>query len=55
MPSAKACRRTGHSILDREEELLDLLEVGRIDEGRNRVYAALNAATTSAHCSGSVR
>ncbi len=43
------------SVLDEEEELLDLLETGRIDEVRNRVYAALNAATTPAHCSGSLR
>jgi siroheme synthase-like protein len=43
------------SVLDREEELLDLLTEGRIDEVRARVYDALNPATTSAHCSGSVR
>jgi precorrin-2 dehydrogenase/sirohydrochlorin ferrochelatase len=43
------------SVLDREEELLDLLDAGRIDEVRDRVYAALNADTTSAHFSGSVR
>jgi precorrin-2 dehydrogenase/sirohydrochlorin ferrochelatase len=42
-------------VLDREEELLQLLDVGRIDEVRARVYAALKPATTSAHCSGSVR
>lgn len=57
-------RRTGdfaiwagcwNGILDREEELLELLEEGRIDEVRNRVYNALKPATTSAHFSGSVR
>jgi precorrin-2 dehydrogenase / sirohydrochlorin ferrochelatase len=42
-------------VLDREGELLELLEEGRIDEVRNRVYAALKPATTSAQCSGSVR
>ena len=42
-------------VLDREEELLQLLDEGRIDEVRERVYSALNPATTSAHCSGSVR
>lgn len=42
-------------VLEREEELLELLDEGRIDEVRCRVYAALNPATTSAHCSGSVR
>lgn len=42
-------------VLDREEELLDLLTEGRIDEVRARVYCALNPATTSAHVSGSVR
>ena len=42
-------------VLDREEELLDLLTEGRIDEVRARVYRALNPATTSAHVSGSVR
>lgn len=42
-------------VLDREEELLELLEDGRIDEVRARVYAALNAEITSAHFSGSVR
>lgn len=42
-------------VLDREEELLALLEEGRIDEVRARVYDALKPATTSAHCSGSVR
>ena len=44
-----------NDVLDREEELLALLEEGRIDEVRERVYDALNPATTSAHCSGSVR
>ena len=44
-----------NDVLDREEELLALLEEGRIDEVRARVYAALNPATTSAHCSGSMR
>jgi siroheme synthase-like protein len=43
------------SVLDHEEDLLELLDEGRIDEVRARVYRALNAATTSAHCSGSVR
>jgi siroheme synthase-like protein len=43
------------AVLDREEELLDLLAEGRIDEVKARVYAALKPATTSAHCSGSVR
>jgi siroheme synthase-like protein len=43
------------SVLDEEDELLRLLEEGRIDEVRARVYAALKPATTSAHCSGSVR
>jgi siroheme synthase-like protein len=43
------------AVLDREEELLDLLDAGRIDEVRARVYAALNADTTSAQVSGSVR
>jgi siroheme synthase-like protein len=42
-------------VLDREEELLDLLREGRIDEAKARIYNALNPATTSAHCSGSVR
>jgi precorrin-2 dehydrogenase/sirohydrochlorin ferrochelatase len=42
-------------VLDREEELLQLLDEGRIDEVRERVYSALNPATTSAHFSGSVR
>ncbi len=44
-----------NDVLDREEELLALLEEGRIDEVRARVYSALKPATTSAHCSGSVR
>ncbi|HEV3362779.1 MAG TPA: bifunctional precorrin-2 dehydrogenase/sirohydrochlorin ferrochelatase [Acidimicrobiia bacterium] len=44
-----------NDVLDREDELLALLDEGRIDEVRARVYAALNPATTSAHCSGSVR
>ena len=44
-----------HGLLDQEDELLRLLEEGRIEEVRARAYAALNAATTSAHCSGSVR
>lgn len=43
------------SLLDQEDELLRLLEEGRIEEVRARAYAALKAATTSAHCSGSVR
>jgi len=42
-------------VLDDEDELLRLLEEGRIDEVRARVYAALKPATTSAHCSGSLR
>ncbi len=42
-------------LLDREEELLDLLRKDRIDEVRARAYAALKPATTSAHFSGSVR
>jgi siroheme synthase-like protein len=42
-------------VLDQEEELLELLEEGRIDEVRARAYAALKPATTPAHCSGSVR
>lgn len=42
-------------LLDREEELLDLLGEGRLDEVRARVYEALKPATTSAHVSGSVR
>jgi precorrin-2 dehydrogenase / sirohydrochlorin ferrochelatase len=44
-----------NDVLDREEELLALLEEGRIEEVRGRVYDALKPATTSAHCSGSVR
>src|SRR5688500_12782551 len=44
-----------HDVLDREEELLALLEEGRIEEARALVYNALKRATTSAHCSGSVR
>ena len=47
-----ACWR---DVLDREEELLDLLAEGRIDEVKSRVYDALKPATTSAHCAGSVR
>ena len=43
------------SVLDQEDELLRLLEEGRIEEVRARAYAALKPATTSAHCSGSVR
>ena len=42
-------------VLDEEDNLLRLLEEGRIDEVRARVYAALKPATTSVHCSGSVR
>jgi precorrin-2 dehydrogenase / sirohydrochlorin ferrochelatase len=42
-------------VLDREEELLALLAEGRIDEVKARVYDAVKPATTSAHCSGSVR
>lgn len=44
-----------NQVLDREEELLGLLDEGRIDEVRARVYAALKPATRSAHFSGSVR
>jgi precorrin-2 dehydrogenase len=44
-----------NDLLDREDELLALLDEGRIDEVRTRVYNALKPATTSAHCSGSVR
>ena len=44
-----------NDVLDREEELLGLLEEGRIEEVRARVYSALKPATTSAHCSGSLR
>jgi precorrin-2 dehydrogenase / sirohydrochlorin ferrochelatase len=44
-----------NDVLEREDELLALLEEGRIDEVRARVYDALNPATTSAHCSGSMR
>jgi siroheme synthase-like protein len=44
-----------NDVLDREDELLELLEEGRIDEVRERVYAALNPATTSPHFSGSLR
>lgn len=47
-----ACWR---GVLDREDELLQLLEDGRVDEARARVYAALKPATTSPQCSGSVR
>jgi siroheme synthase-like protein len=43
------------SVFDQEDELLRLLEEGRIEEVRARAYAALKPATTSAHCSGSVR
>jgi len=44
-----------NAVLDREQELLDLLAEGRIDDARARVYDALKPATTSAHFSGSVR
>jgi precorrin-2 dehydrogenase/sirohydrochlorin ferrochelatase len=43
------------AVLEREQELLDLLAEGRVDEVKARVYDALKPATTSAHCSGSVR
>jgi precorrin-2 dehydrogenase / sirohydrochlorin ferrochelatase len=43
------------AVLDREGELLELLAEDRVEEVKARVYAALNPATTSAHCSGSVR
>ena len=43
------------AVLDREQELLDLLAEGRVDEVKARVYNALKPATTSAHCSGSLR
>jgi precorrin-2 dehydrogenase / sirohydrochlorin ferrochelatase len=42
-------------VLDQEEELLRLLDDGRINEMRARIYAALKPATTSAHFSGSLR
>jgi precorrin-2 dehydrogenase / sirohydrochlorin ferrochelatase len=42
-------------VLDEEDELLELLDEGRVDEVRKRVYAALRPATTSAHFSGSLR
>jgi len=42
-------------LLDREDELLELLAEGRVDEVRARAYDALNPATTSAQASGSVR
>src|ERR1041385_8205432 len=42
-------------VLEQEAELLALLEAGRIDDVRALAYAALKPATTSAHCSGSVR
>jgi len=43
------------NLLDQEDELLLLLEEGRIEEVRTRAYSALKAATTSAQCSGSAR
>jgi precorrin-2 dehydrogenase/sirohydrochlorin ferrochelatase len=43
------------AVLDREQELLDLLREGRIEEVRAFVYNALKPVTTSAHFSGSVR
>ena len=43
------------AVLDQEEELLQLLEDGRVDDVRARVYSALKADTSSVHCSGSVR
>ena len=42
-------------LLDQEDELLGLLDEGRIEEVRSRAYKALKADTTSAHFSGSVR
>ena len=42
-------------LLDREDELLELLGAGRVDEVRARAYDALKPATTSAQASGSVR
>jgi siroheme synthase-like protein len=42
-------------VLDQEDELLGLLEDGRVEEVRARVYSALKADTTSPHFSGSVR
>jgi siroheme synthase-like protein len=42
-------------VLDQVDPLLELLDEGRIDDVRARVYAALNAETTSAHFSGSLR
>ncbi|HZQ77874.1 MAG TPA: bifunctional precorrin-2 dehydrogenase/sirohydrochlorin ferrochelatase [Acidimicrobiia bacterium] len=42
-------------LLEREEELLDLLREGRVDEVRAWAYAALKPATTSAQVSGSAR
>ena len=43
------------SLLEREDELLDLLVEGRVDEVRARAYDALKPATTSAQASGSAR
>jgi siroheme synthase-like protein len=43
------------AVLDQEDELLQLLEDGRVDDVRARVYCALKADTSSVHCSGSVR
>jgi siroheme synthase-like protein len=42
-------------LVEGEEELLDLLRDGRVEEVRARAYAALKPATTSAQVSGSVR
>ena len=44
-----------NDVLDREDELLQLLDEGRIDEVRGRIYKALKPATTSPHFSGSLR
>jgi siroheme synthase-like protein len=54
-PDFAAWTACWQEVVDREEELLRLLEEGRIEEVRERVYAALKPATTSAQCSGSVR
>ena len=54
-PTSPPGRRAGTTSSTGRRSCSDLLDEGRIDEVRARVYDALNPATTSAHCSGSVR